>query len=158
MIKITKESLTKETLIKIKKIDDLFYNDIKIEWYLARYHNFNYGYLVYDEDKFVGYLIAVPITKALWQALTSGVLINDYDINPKMFIKNSKYYYIVSCNIKPNYRKSGLGSKLMTTLLSENKGRFVALTITEDGFKLANKYMILKSSLNSMVNILTLNN
>ena len=52
MICIKKEKLTKDVLHKIKNIDDLFYTDIDLStsWYLERYNEEHYGYLIYDDN------------------------------------------------------------------------------------------------------------
>ena len=118
-MKAKKEKLTKDVLHKIKNIDDLFYTDIDLStsWYLERYNEEHYGYLIYDDNNCFGYIVSVPIKKELWDALLNGVMTNDYYINPKMFINESDYNYIVSRNLgtfKPILESLGLppiGSK-----------------------------------------------
>src|SRR5574344_1061289 len=121
-MKIKKIYLTKENLLKIQDLDDLYYvNTITgINWYLERYNENNFAYVIVDEhEKYCGYIMAAPITKEFYNAITSGVIINDVYVNPKMFINKSNYYYIYSIVILEEYRKKGFGIKLLNELLKE---------------------------------------
>lgn len=158
-MKIEKFFLTKENLLKIKEIDDEFYkNSIDIEWYLERYNSNHYSYCLIDNDKVVGYIVSVPVKKELYDAITNGVILNDFDINPKMFLNKSEYNYIISCVIKENYRGKGYGRLLMEKLLENLNGYICCLTISQAGYKLANKHMILKENLNDKVAVFVKNN
>lgn len=88
-MQIIEDKLTKDNLLKIKKIDDKFYNSpiTNIDWYLERYTKNHKGIFLLDNEKVVGYLISVPIKQALYEALINGVFINDLYINPQMFIE-----------------------------------------------------------------------
>lgn len=156
MICIKKEKLTKDVLHKIKNIDDLFYTDIDLStsWYLERYNEEHYGYLIYDDNNCFGYIVSVPIKKELWDALLNGVMTNDYYINPKMFINESDYNYIVSCNILKEYQCNGYGTMLMKELIKESKGYLCALTVTKEGFLLASKYLKLQNEINDNIEIM----
>ena len=97
-MKIVKTFLTREKLEKIREIDCTFYKDVKdIEWYVKRYNRFHYAYMLVEGDREVGYIMSVPIRKQLYDAIRSGVLIGDYDVNPNMYLTESYYNYIVSC-------------------------------------------------------------
>lgn len=159
MIKIEKVSLTKENLLKIKKVDDSFYKEdlLTLEWYIERYNENNNGFLLMNDDCCVGYLVSVPIKKELYKAIINGVLINDLYINPNMIVNKSKYQYIVSSVILDNYRHKGYGKEMMKELLKNEKKVFCALTITKDGYNLAKKFMKLKLKINDDTNVFVLN-
>lgn len=153
-MKIEKVYLTKENLLKIEKLDDSFYNtDITgIEWYLQRYNSEHYAYCLIDKNEIVGYIVYVPIKKELYDAIVSGVLINDLHINPDMYLNESEYNYIVSCVIKEEYRYKNYGKLLMEKVIADlNNCYACCLTISKDGYKLASKYLKLKKKLNQDV-------
>jgi len=141
------ENLDKSTLAKIETIDNSFYTTAitGIGWYLERYSNKHKAILLYDDDNIcVGYLTSVPIKKVLYDALLNGVLTNDLHINPKMFIEKSDYNYIASSVILNEYRHKGYGKQMLDKLFSENSGKYVALTVSKDGFNLVKDCMELK--------------
>lgn len=151
---IEKIYLTKENLLRIKKIDDSFYKNAitGIEWYLGRYNEKHYAYCLIDKNEIVGYIVSVPIKKELYDAIINGVLINDLYINPAMYLTESEYNYIVSCVIKEEYRYKNYGKLLMKTILNDLNTSYVCcLTISKDGYNLANKYLKLKNKLNDDV-------
>ena len=154
-MRVEKVSLTKDNLLKIKSIDETFYkSNLDINWYLERYTNKHNGYLLYDNNKVVGYIVSVPIKKELYDALVNGVLLNDININPDMFIEDSYYNYIVSIVILEEYRYQGMGNLLLEALLNNVKnGLYCALTISKEGSILANKYMNLKLKINDEVSV-----
>ena len=156
IVKIEKIYLTKENLLKIEKIDDSFYTNAitGIDWYLERYNEKHSAYCLIDENEIVGYILSVPIKKELYDAIINGVLVNDLHINPDMYLNESEYNYIVSCVIKKEYRYKNYGKLLMETVLSDLNNRYVCcLTISKDGYKLANKYLKLKMKLNDDVSV-----
>ena len=151
---IEKIYLTKENLIKIKEIDDIFYrNDITpLEWYLERLTPKHTGYIIKDNDKVVGYLVAVPIRKECYEAIIKGVIINDIYINPNMYVEKSKYHYIVSFVLLEEYRHKGIGTKLILQVIKKvEKGYYCALTISQEGAALSKKFMKRKKQLNDNV-------
>jgi len=155
MIKIETVNLNKENLIKIKEIDNIFYKEdiLTIDWYLERYNDNHTGILLFDEDKCVGYLVSVPIKKVLYETIINGAITNDLYINPNMYTNKSNYNYIVSSVILKEYRRKGYGEMMLNKLFSENKGHFCALTITKDGYKLANKNMKLIMNINENTSV-----
>lgn len=160
MIGLENVKLTTEYLKIIKNIDDEFYKNelLTLDWYKERYNENHDGLLLVDDKNYVGYLVSVPIKKELYKAIIGGTLTNDLYVNPKMFLKSSKYYYIASIVILENYRNYGYASMMLRKLFQNNKGKFCALTITKDGFNLASKFMKYKIKINDDVNIFTLNN
>ena len=70
-MKIEKIYLTKDNIIKIKEIDDTFYegNNLNdLDWYLERYNDKHFAYVLLDDnDNYVGYIIAIPIKKVLYK-------------------------------------------------------------------------------------------
>lgn len=81
---------------------------------------------------------------------------NALHFNPKMFLKKSKYNYIVSALILEEYRKKGYGSKILKKLFFSTKGKFCALSIIKEVFYLARKYM--KHKIDDDINVFILNN
>ena len=154
-MKIEEVNLTKDNLIKIEEIDNTFYkNDITgIDWYLQRYNENHKAVLLFDNDKCVGYCVYVPIKKELYEALVNGVLINDVNINPKMYINESEYNYVVSSVILKEYRGKGYATLMIERLLKNKTGKFVALTISNDGYKLASKFMYFKFKISNEINV-----
>lgn len=154
-MKFEEANLTKENLIKIEEIDNTFYkNDITgIDWYLQRYNENHKAILLFDNDKVVGYCVYVPIKKELYEALVNGVLINDVNINPKMYVNKSEYNYVVSSVILKEYRGKGYATLMFKKLLKNKTGKFVALTISNDGYKLASKFMDFKLKISDEINV-----
>ena len=154
-MKIEKVFLTKDNLLKIESIDDEFYKNAitGIEWYLKRYNEHHYAYCLFDKDSIVGYIVSIPIKKEVYDAIINGVLVNDLDINPDMFINNSNYHYIVSCVLNDGYRNQGYGKELMKKVLNDINGQACCLTISKEGFILAKKFMNLIKKLNNEVSV-----
>lgn len=155
MIEIKDVRLNKDNLIKIKEIDNIFYNEdiLTLDWYLERYNENHKGILLFDNDRCVGYLVSVPVKKELYDTIINGVITNDLYINPDMFVNESKYNYIVSIVLLEDYKNKGYGCQMLNNLFDNGKGNFCALTITNDGYKLANKYMNLIMNINSEVSV-----
>lgn len=152
---IKKVPLSKENLLEIAKIDSCFYNTNakEIDEYLERYIGTQCAFILLDKNKIVGYVVSVPIKKELYDAIISGVLINDSCINSEMFVNESTYNYLYSCVILKEYRNKRYGSLLMEALLSDLKGKLCALTISKEGYKLMNKYMRLNQKINDSVSV-----
>ncbi len=144
-MRIEKVNLTKENLIKIQKIDKLFYknNILDLNWYLKRYNEKHSAFFLTDDNgETVGYLVSVPIKKELYDAIVNGIMVNDLYVNPRMFVNRSSYNYVVSCVLLKEYQRRGYGSKMINELFNDaKKGKYVALTITNDGYYLAKKFM-----------------
>lgn len=140
-------NLTKDNLIKMKQIDDTFYkkDNITLEWSLERYNDIHKGLLLFNQDKVVGYMAAVPIKKELYDTIVNGVITNDLQINPNMFVDESDYYYIVSCVILKEYRGKGYGTKMLKLILENKEKNYCTLTISEDGYNLVKSHMDLKT-------------
>ena len=147
--------LTKTNLIKIQEIDKIFYKEdtLTLDWYLERYNEKNKGIFLIDRGIIVGYLVFVPINYRLYEAIINGVLINDYYINPNMFVKKSDYNYVNSCVILEEYRGKGYGTLMMKKMLEEVKGKICTLTVTKQGYYLAKKVFNLKMKINDSVSV-----
>ncbi len=158
-MEIKKVKLTKDNLCKIKEVDDTFYksDNLNLDWYLERYEDKDGTVLLLDEDKCVGYIVSVPIRKELYDAITNGVIVNDVQVSPKMFINNSLYYYVVSCVVLNDYKSHGYGSKMLEMILCEKK-RYCALTVSDGGYHLAKKYMDFKMNVYENINVFIKNN
>lgn len=156
-MKIEKIPLNKENLIKIKKIDDLYFTEdiTDLNWYLERYTTKHTAYVIKDnQDNYQGYIIAVPIKKVLYKAITNGVLINDININPDMFVNKSKYHYIASFVILEKHRHKGLGLKLIKSIIKlVDKGYYCALVMSNEGDAISKKYMHLKKKINENISV-----
>ena len=71
------------------------------------------------------------------------------DINPQMFVKKSKYFYIISFVILEEYRHKGLGIKLIKNIIKTiDKGKYIALTVSKEGEAIAKKFMKKKKQIN----------
>ena len=154
-MKISEVNLTKDNLIKIQDIDDTFYKNAitGIHWYLERYNKDHKGIVLLDNNRAVGYIVAVPIKKELYDAIINGVITNDLYINQKMFVKESDYKYVVSCVLLEQYRGKGYATQMMKRLFEKAKGYYCALTISENGYNLANKFMELKLIIDEKTNV-----
>ena len=139
--------LTNDILLEIQNIDDTFYKNAitGINWYLERYNEHHKGIFLLDNEKIVGYVVAVPIKKELYEAIINGVITNDLYINSKMFVNKSKYKYVASCVLLEKYRGKGYATSMMNKLFECAKGNYCALTISKDGYKLADKFMKIKT-------------
>ena len=83
MITVRETSLTGETLEAIREIDLEFYPNIgQIDWYLARYKPWHSAFAAMDGGKMVGYFVAVPVRKELYDAIVNGVLVDDLGVSP----------------------------------------------------------------------------
>lgn len=141
-MKIVKSFLTSDVIDVIINIDKSYYNDLYEEkWYKERYNRFHYAYVLMDEEKPVGYILSVPIRKQLYDAIKSGVLVNDYDVNPNMIVNESYYNYITSCVILDEYRNKGYGKNLLETLFQNGRGFYITLTTNNISYRLCRSYM-----------------
>ena len=155
-MRVEKVNLTKENLLKIQKIDDEFYTSeiFGIDWYTERYKEFHNGYLLINEkEEAVGYIIVIPVKKELYDAITSGILVNDIHINPNMFIKKSEYHYLSSFVLQKEYRHQNYGLLLIKELAKDVKGNICCLAISEAGKNKASQYMDLKEKINDKVSV-----
>lgn len=130
---------TEDLLQEIMAVDSYVYH-IGLNWYVRRYVGKEFA-LLYDEDGVAGYAVAVPIAKPMYDALVSGVVVNDIDLNEEMFLSQSDYYYLASAVVIPMYRKKGWGNQLVDTALNHIKGQCVALVVSEAGEKLAKRHL-----------------
>lgn len=141
-MKIVKTFLTKDVLESIIDIDKTYYKKVNdMEWYISRYNKFHYAYLLKDGEKIVGYILAVPIRKQLYDAIKSGVLMDVNDVNPNMIVNESYYNYITSIAILSEYRGKGYGKSMLETLLDNGRGFYIAISVNKEGYNLCNKYM-----------------
>ncbi len=102
MLEIRDISLTEETLREIRRVDMIAYGSARDPgWYLERYHPRHFAFAAMDAGRIVRYLAAFPIQKALYDALVSGVLMDDADISPNMFLWDSEYICVCSIAIEP---------------------------------------------------------
>ena len=120
---------------------------------MQRYNERHKGVLLLDNDKCVGYLVTVPIKKELYDTIINGVILNDIDINPDMYINESDYNYIVSFVLLEEYRDKGYAQLLVKDLFNNCSGMFCSLTVSKDGYMIANKYMDLVAKINDNVSV-----
>lgn len=142
-MEIKKVKLSKENLKIIKSIDEIFYKDdrLTLQWYLERYNENHDGILLINEENIsVGYLVCVPIKEELYNQFVSGMLSDDVEVDPQMFIKESKYNYIVSSVIFEKYRRKGYGTKMLEELMKDSVDKnYCAISVSPEGYKLLRK-------------------
>jgi len=152
-IEIKTEYLDEKTLEKTRLFDEYtFYGNMNLtkEWYKMRYKSYHSIFTVYDNSvtfcdgtcKFIGYIAAIPITKELYDTISSGIIYDDINVNPNMFLKQSQYVYIPSIVLDEKYRNLGIGSMLFKKVLEKYNNHFLCgITISKNGFNLFKKYM-----------------
>ena len=138
MIEIKEVSMTKEVLEIIRGIDLQFYPNIgSIDWYLARYKPWHTSFVAMDDGEIVGYLTSLPARKELYDAILSGVLIDDIGINPDMFLKESEYRYVESMVIRTEYRGRNISEQLFDAFFDRYGGKKAcAIAINKEGYRL----------------------
>ena len=155
MIEIKEVSMTKEVLEIIREFDLQFYPNIgPIDWYLARYKPWHTSFVAMDDGKIVGYLTSLPARKELYDAILSGVLIDDIGINPDMFLKESEYRYVESMVIRAEYRGRNISEQLFDAYFDRYGGKKAcAIAVNTEGHHLAEHYFGLAKELSSGVGI-----
>ena len=148
-IAIKEVSMTKEVLERIREIDLEVYPNIgPIDWYLARYKPRNTAFAAMVGGEIVGYIASLPARKELYDAITSGVLIDDLGINPDMFVKDSAYCYIGSAVLEPAYRGRNIGRRLLDAFVETHGDKRVCLiAVSKAGRHLAEHYFTLAKEL-----------
>lgn len=139
---IKEEKMNDEILKKIMHIDEMFYKEeLSFSYYRKRYSVDSILYCLYDDNKLVGYITKYGIKESLYNDLINGLYKSDFEFNVNLLYDNSNYIYISSIIILSQYRKKGYGNKLLDKILSEKGKKYVAMSITEDGFNLLNNKM-----------------
>ena len=155
MLTIKEVSLIRETLEKIRKIDLEFYPNIGlIDWYLSRYKPWHSAFAAMDDEKMIGYFVAVPVRKELYDSILSGVLVDDLGVNPDMFVKESKYYYAVSIVIQKEYRGRNISRQMFDAYFSKYPDKKTCLlAVSKNGYRLAEHYFSLVKDLSENVGV-----
>ena len=145
MLTFREVSLTREILEEIRRIDLEFYPNIgPIDWYLSRYKPWHSAFVAMDGEKMIGYFVAVPVRKELYDAILNGVLVDDLGISPDMYLKESEYYYAVSIVIQEAYRGRNISRKLFDAYFSKYPDKKTcALAISRSGRRLGEHYFSL---------------
>ncbi len=149
------KNMTNDIIEEIKSIDERFYKEnYTINWYQERYDENDFAFCLYDKNKMVGYICVVGIKNTLYDDIKKGQYDDDYNIKPNLFDLKSKYMYIPSINILEKYRHRGYGKLLLEEALNfYNNRNIIAITITKEGYELANKYMEYIKNVNDNVAI-----
>ena len=155
MLTIKEVSLTREILEEIRKIDLEFYPNIGlIDWYLSRYKPWHSAFAAMDDEKMIGYFVAVPVRKELYDAIVSGVLVDDLGINPDMFPKESEYYYAVSIVIQKEYRGRNISRQMLDAYFSKYPDKKTCLlAVSKNGYRLAEHYFSLVKDISENVGV-----
>ena len=154
MLTVKELSLTRETLEEIRKIDLEFYPNIMIDWYLSRYKPWHSAFVAMDNEKMIGYFVAVPVRKELYDTILNGVLIDDLGINPEMYLKESEYYYAVSVVIQKAYRGRNISRQLLDSYFSRYPDKKTCLlAVSRSGCHLAEHYFSLVKDISENVGI-----
>ena len=155
MMTVREVSLTKEILEEIRKIDLEFYPNIgPIDWYLSRYKPWHSAFAAMDDGKMIGYLVAVPVRKELYDAVLNGVLVDDLGINPDMYLKESEYYYAVSIVIRKEYRGRNISRKMVDAYFSKYPDKNTCLlAVSRNGYRLAERYFSLVRNISGNIGV-----
>lgn len=156
--KIIKEHMTDDILMQIMDIDKKFYKEnYTLEWYKQRYNENNIAFCVYDNNIMIGYIVIAGIKEILYNDIKNGKYANDYNFDTSFFDYNSDYMYFASINILKEYRGKQLGYKLAKAAFNYyKKEKIVAITISKEGYHLANKFMKLIKTIDENVSIFEL--
>ena len=155
MITVEEVSLTKEILEEIRKIDLEFYPNIgPIDWYLSRYKPWHSAFAAMDDGKMIGYFVAVPVRKELYDAILNGVLADDLGVSPDMFLKESEYYYAVSVVIQEAYRGRNISRQLLDAYFSRHPDKKTCLlAVSRNGYRLAGHYFSLVKDISGNIGV-----
>jgi hypothetical protein len=105
-----------------------------------------------DDEKIIGYFVAMPVRKELYDTILNGVLVDDLGINPDMYLKESKYYYAVSIVIQEAYRGRNISKQLFDMYFSKYPDKKTcALAVSRDGYRLAGHYFSLVKNISENV-------
>ena len=153
MLTMREVSLTRETLEEIRKIDLEFYPNIGlIDWYLSRYKPWHSAFVALDDRKIIGYFVAVPVRKELYDAILNGVMVDDLGINPDMYLPESEYYYAVSIVVQEAYRGRNISRQLLDAYFSKYPDKKTCLlAVSKGGHHLAEHYFSLVKDLSENV-------
>ena len=156
---IKKEKMTDEILEKIMYIDNIFYQEnFDVDYYRERYSVDSLLYCLYDDRKIVGYISKYGIKESLYNDLINGLYDSDYEFNVDLLDDSSEYVYISSAVILEGYKRNGYGINLLDKVLSEKGKKYVAMSVSEAGFNLANKKMNFVKKVNDDVAIFKYDN
>ena len=155
MLTVKEVSLTRETLEEIRKIDLEFYPNIGlIDWYLSRYKPWHSAFVVMDDEEMIGYFVAVPVRKELYDAILNGVLVDDLGINPNMYLKESEYYYAVSIVIQKEYRGRNISRQMFDAYFSKYPDKKTCLlAVSKNGYRLAEHYFSLVKDISENIGV-----
>lgn len=148
-IEIRKEYMTDEIIKDVMKLDVLVYGEeYTYEWYKKTYKETDEIICLYDEDKLIGYVMVIPITKSYYDEFKEGKYSTDINLDRNRFSDTYEYSYISSINILEEYRGFGYGGKLLNEAFNNYKGNIIAIAVTKEGHKLSSKYMTFIKSVN----------
>ena len=155
MLTVKEVSLTRETLEEIRQIDLEFYPNIgPIDWYLSRYKPWHSAFAAMDDGKMIGYFVAVPVRKELYDAILNGVLADDLGVSPDMFLKESEYYYAVSVVIQEAYRGRNISRQLLDAYFSRHPDKKTCLlAVSRNGYRLAGHYFSLVKDISGNIGV-----
>ena len=155
MLSVEEVSLTREKLEEIRKIDLEFYPNIgSIDWYLARYKPWHSAFAAMDDGRMIGYFVAVPVRKELYDAILNGVLLDDLGVNPNMVLKESEYYYAVSIVIRKAYRGRNISRQMLDMYFGKHPDKKTCLlAVSRNGYRLAGHYFSLVKDLSEDVGV-----
>ena len=155
MLTVKEVGLTRETLEEIRRIDLEFYPNIgSIDWYLSRYKPCHSAFAAMDDEKMIGYFVAAPVRKELYDAILNGVLVDDLGVNPNMFLKESEYYYAVSIVIQKAYRGRNISRQMLDMYFSKHPDKKTCLlAVSRNGYRLAGHYFSLVKDLSGDVGV-----
>lgn len=145
-IEVKKARMTDEVIMSIVDIDKDFYTNFDyndLSWYFERYSDKNEVFLLLINGKIVGYFIFIEISKSLFDEILSLKYDNDYCFSSKDWNCKSGCFYIPSVLVKKEYRC--FARPLLKRLYKEaqTKDNLVAITVSKEGHKMAEKVLSL---------------
>lgn len=145
-IEVKKAKMSEEVIKKIINIDKTFYKDFDYSnesWYFERYSEKNDIFLLFVDEKIVGYFLFYSVSESLFFDLANLKYKGDYDFPIDEINVKSNYFYMPSLLVLKNYRKYSilLIFKLKEEL--ENKQNVIVIAQSIEG-KVLSKIVLKK--------------
>ena len=139
--KIIKRKMNHKIIKKIIEIDKEFYINFDYvngeSWYFNRYSNKNEVFLLAVDKQIVGYFLFYNISEKLFNDVLNLKYSGDYTFPENEVNVKSNYYYIPSVLVAKKYREYSFLLLRKLKLECEKKQNLIAITISEEGRRMA---------------------